>query len=301
MMLRGIFYIIRYFFFFITVYLIIFALTNLIPTDPARMLLGPLAPEQEVIRLRKKLGLDEPLYVRFVKQTKILLRGDFGYSYFYREPVSSIVKREFKPSILRSLITLVFSLTLGYILGIFFFHISREKFLEYLYTTSMIPSFLWELFVLWLFSLIGISVLTNGIIYEIVTILISSFYPASYAGVTLMRVIDDQFNTKWYPIIYQSKGFSRTKTIILSSKVSFPQIISIAISSYGIILTSVFFGEYIYNLNGFGTVMFSAILRKDMNIVVAGTLITSLIILTLYIIGEIIIYSTFPQIRSKKY
>jgi peptide/nickel transport system permease protein len=71
--------------FFVT--LIIFALINLIPGDAARLFLGEEATPDAIAALRHEMGLDQPLYVQYVRWVSRMARGDFGYSFKDHRPV----------------------------------------------------------------------------------------------------------------------------------------------------------------------------------------------------------------------
>ncbi|NBB47836.1 ABC transporter permease subunit [Rhizobium sp. CRIBSB] len=66
---------------------IVFCLQSLIPADPARTLAGPSAPQETVDRMRKSMGLDEPLLVQYGHFLERLSRGDLGTSIRTRQPV----------------------------------------------------------------------------------------------------------------------------------------------------------------------------------------------------------------------
>lgn len=67
--------------------LVVFALIRLVPGDPARLVLGLQASEEEVQRLRVQLGLDQPLPVQYARFLARLLQGDLGRSVVTGEPV----------------------------------------------------------------------------------------------------------------------------------------------------------------------------------------------------------------------
>jgi len=67
--------------------LVMFVLVRILPGDPARLIAGPEALEQDVERIREQLGLNRPLYVQFIDYMASILRGDFGTSIKYRTPV----------------------------------------------------------------------------------------------------------------------------------------------------------------------------------------------------------------------
>ena len=71
--------------------LAIFAVVEIIPGDPAAYMLGINAQEETVAALRAQLGLDVPLWQRYLTWVGGLLTGDFGLSYTYRTPVAEMV------------------------------------------------------------------------------------------------------------------------------------------------------------------------------------------------------------------
>ncbi|NIR87308.1 ABC transporter permease, partial [Candidatus Bathyarchaeota archaeon] len=78
-------------FFFIT--LMIFAIIHLAPGDPARVLIGErgLIDPDQFEELRRRLGLDEPIYVQYFIWLGRLLQGNLGYSFVNNRPVNSLI------------------------------------------------------------------------------------------------------------------------------------------------------------------------------------------------------------------
>src|SRR5690242_20979168 len=60
--------------------------------DPVPLLLPPDAPHSEILRVRRELGLDQPLPVQYVIFLSNLARGDFGRSIHFREPAFDVVR-----------------------------------------------------------------------------------------------------------------------------------------------------------------------------------------------------------------
>jgi hypothetical protein len=67
---------------------VIFLIIHITPGDPASVMLGESATEQDVKALRQQLGLDLPLYQQYVNWIADVLRGDLGDSYFMKESVA---------------------------------------------------------------------------------------------------------------------------------------------------------------------------------------------------------------------
>src|SRR5262244_2671081 len=60
--------------------------------DPVPLLLPPDAPTSEILRVRRDLGLDQPLPVQYGVFLSNILRGDFGRSIHFREPALQVVR-----------------------------------------------------------------------------------------------------------------------------------------------------------------------------------------------------------------
>lgn len=72
---------------------VVFCLQAIIPTDPARALAGPSAPEETVQRLRTELGLDQPILSQYGSFMLRLAHGDLGTSNRTRQPILADVAK----------------------------------------------------------------------------------------------------------------------------------------------------------------------------------------------------------------
>lgn len=71
--------------------LVIFLMLHLVPGDPAVIMLGNKATDENVAQLRRNLGLDKPLPVQYLNFLTDLAQGDLGESFVYRQEVRGIV------------------------------------------------------------------------------------------------------------------------------------------------------------------------------------------------------------------
>lgn len=102
----------------IGVTLITFAISHMIPGDPARLLAGDRASDELVAQMREKLGLDQPLYVQYARYMVGLLHGDLGTLIRTGRPVAEDILAYF-PATLELVVTaLTMSILLGVPLGI---------------------------------------------------------------------------------------------------------------------------------------------------------------------------------------
>lgn len=96
----------------------IFLLIHLTPGDPARAMLGDRATEAEVMQLRERMGLNDPLVVQYVRWVGNLFRGDLGDSVFINEPMSQILAEHLVPTISLTLYAMVIAVIIAVPLGI---------------------------------------------------------------------------------------------------------------------------------------------------------------------------------------
>jgi peptide/nickel transport system permease protein len=95
-----------------------FSLLQIMPGDPAAIMLGTEATPEEIRALRKELWLDRPFLVQYGHWFYNILHGDLGDSITYREPVSVIFATRVPITGYLSLLSFVVSTFLGIILGI---------------------------------------------------------------------------------------------------------------------------------------------------------------------------------------
>lgn len=79
--------------------LVVFLMLHLIPGDPALMMLGTKATPEAVAKLHVRLGLDKPLVIQFLSFLGNLLKGNLGNSYFYNQPVLSLILSRLAPTL----------------------------------------------------------------------------------------------------------------------------------------------------------------------------------------------------------
>jgi peptide/nickel transport system permease protein len=98
--------------------LLVFLVTRLTPGDPARVLLGPRATDEQVARLRTSYGLDEPLYVQYVAWLGHIVRGDLGDSIQLHRPVVNEVAERFRGTLLLAVSAMLVAFSLGLLCGV---------------------------------------------------------------------------------------------------------------------------------------------------------------------------------------
>ncbi|MEM7268844.1 MAG: ABC transporter permease [Pseudomonadota bacterium] len=95
----------------------IFLLLRLTPGDPAAMIAGDFANDQQIAEIRIRLGLDEPLWKQFFFWLYDVLRFELGESFYYKKSVSELILNRIEPTFSLSLLTIVLTVLIAVPLG----------------------------------------------------------------------------------------------------------------------------------------------------------------------------------------
>src|SRR5690606_13641281 len=98
--------------------LLTFLISHAIPGDPARLLAGQRASDEVVAQIRRNYGLDQPLYVQYIRYMSGLLRGDLGRSIRTGRPVSEDLARFFPATLELVGTAMVLAVAVGVPLGV---------------------------------------------------------------------------------------------------------------------------------------------------------------------------------------
>lgn len=101
----------------IVVSFLIFAIMDLLPGDPASIMLGTSASPDTLAALRHQLGLDQPLLLRYGHWVSDVLTGDLGQSYTYGVPVAGLIAERLAVTIPLALSAILLSIAIALPLG----------------------------------------------------------------------------------------------------------------------------------------------------------------------------------------
>jgi peptide/nickel transport system permease protein len=98
--------------------LLTFALIHMTPGDPVLVMLGTDATPSELDRLRRLLGLDQPLYVQYVQYVGRLLTGQMGDSIFQHQPVTKLIGDRFPATVELTVAAMAIAVSIGMLTGV---------------------------------------------------------------------------------------------------------------------------------------------------------------------------------------
>jgi ABC-type dipeptide/oligopeptide/nickel transport system permease component len=98
--------------------LLVFLLIHAAPGDPTLFLLGEETNAAEVAKAKERWGLDQPLYIQYLKFLKSAATGDFGKSFKYAEPVTRVIKTRLPATIELAIFAIIIATLLAIPLGV---------------------------------------------------------------------------------------------------------------------------------------------------------------------------------------
>ena len=101
----------------LVVAVIVFLILRLTPGDPAAVIAGNNATNDDIDRIREQLGLAKPLLAQFWIWFSGVLQGDLGYSFYLNKPVTELIGQRIEPTLSLAAGTLLLSVLLAVPLG----------------------------------------------------------------------------------------------------------------------------------------------------------------------------------------
>lgn len=136
--------------------IVVFAITNVLPGNPAEVRLGPLATPEALAAEEARMGLDRPLVERYVDFVTGAVQGDFGMSFKTEQPVATDLGDRLPATLELALVATVLSLLVGIPLG-FLAAAKRNTFVDHVArniagVAAAMPIFWLGLMLLFVFS-----------------------------------------------------------------------------------------------------------------------------------------------------
>lgn len=97
--------------------IVVFLLIHLSPGDPAALIAGDLATEEDIRNLRETLGLNLPIWQQFLIWISKLATGDLGISIFTQVPVTTLLGQRVEPTLSIALVTMLMTVLIAIPLG----------------------------------------------------------------------------------------------------------------------------------------------------------------------------------------
>lgn len=282
---------------------IVFSLLYITPGDPARMILGEQATQEQIDTLREDMGLDDSFIVQYVNYVKDAITGDFGVSYATKSPVIEEILAVFPNTIKLAITSIILAIVVGILFGI----VSAVK--QYSLWDSLIsiiailgismPMFWLGLLMILLFSVKLAWLPSSG--YSTVLHMI---LPAICLGAQSIAVLTRMTRSSMLEIIrhdyirtVRAKGQKETTVIFKHAfrNALIPIITTIGLQ-FGHLLGGAMLTETIFSIPGLGRLMVEAIKTRDFPVVQGTVLFIAVAFTVVNLVVDILYAYADPKI-----
>ena len=272
----------------------VFSIMHLLPGDPAMLILGgEYATTQETIeRLRESMGLNDPVYVQYLRFLSGAVRGDLGRSAHFKRPVMGIILERLPSTLELAAASLLIAMILGLGLGILA-ALNQNTWID---SASMIFSFvgitmplffIGLILILWFTQRLGWLPVTGGtklarLILPSATLgFVSSGVIARLVRANLLEVLRSEYITT-----ARSKGLAERIVVARHAmrNMLIPVVTIIGIQVGGMLSGSVL-TETVFARPGVGRLAVEAIIWKDFTLAQGTILITA----TIYVMVNLLV------------
>ncbi|EQA98680.1 hypothetical protein L288_20240 [Sphingobium quisquiliarum P25] len=295
---------------------VVFGATQILPSDPARVILGPDAPQASIDTMRHQLGLDRPVAEQYGVWIAKSLKGDLGRSLDSDVPVSQIVSGRLANSLTLMLIVLLVSVPLSFWAGIAL-ALRRDRWIDRTAMSGLIflkavPNFIVGIGLIFLLAtsvfriLPAVSLLEPGLpaiaqprylVLPVLTLILMSF-PFL---LRLVRAAAIETLEAEYVAAARLRGVPEKRIIWrhVIPNALVPAVQGIALMAR-ILLGGVLIVEVVFSFPGIGTAMNAAIEMRDLPVVQAIALILALAVILINLAADIATVLLSPRLRTAR-
>lgn len=286
---------------------IVFSLVSMSSVDVGRSKLGADASEEDVYAYNEELGLYDPLVVRYGRYVLGILKGDFGTSYYYNEPVTDIIMARWPYTILLTILSMAIAMTVGILLGVLS-AVKQYSILDRVATVasmllSAIPTFCMAALLVLAFSykfgLVPASGVTAGWkswILPAITLGIS--YSAQFLRFTRSTMLDT--TRQDYIRTARAKGVAERTTIWRHAfRNALLPLITISGTTMGALLGGAVAMEKVFVIPGLGTLVQDALNRNDVPLVIGSITLMAFTFMIIMLVVDLLYAAVDPRIRAK--
>ncbi len=300
---------------------VIFQIMALMPGDPLDLMIqsNPNMTSEDLQRLKRIYGLDQPGYVRYFNWFGEAIRGDFGYSRTFKVPVTDVVGSPIFNTFLLGGLSLLLSLFVAIPLGTLA-AVKRGKVIDriirgFAFTGTSVPSFWLALLLILCFAVslelfpaggyqtIGAAegsffdVALDRLKYLILPVVSLSFAQTGlflkFTRNSLVEVIEKDFIRT-----AKAKGLS-LKAIVLKHGLrnALIPLVTIVSLSIGTMFSGAVITETVFSYPGLGRLIFNSVLENDFNVAMFALMIVVFMVLFGNFLADILYFKLDPRIE----
>lgn len=294
--------------------LVLFILIRLVPGDPAAALLGDDATPQQIEALRERLGLADPIYVQFTRWLGEMVRFDFGQSLFLRQSVTSLVLSHAEVTMWLTVFSMAIALSVGPLAGILAAS-NHNRPLDRLFvgTSALgisVPLFWFALIIVQIFAVMlrwfpvaGYVPITKNPIAFIHYLTLPSLALGLLEAAHLFRYArTGMLDAARQPFVTTARSLGLPERTVQSRYVfrsALVPVATVAGLSIAGLLGGAVLTETIFNLPGVGSLLLTAVRRRDYPLIEGCVLFIAVVFVVINLVVDLIYVALDPRIRYR--
>ncbi len=297
----------------ILVSILVFCLQQLMPGDPALVLAGEERGDPRVLaQIRTELWLDRPLPVQYLHWIGNLMRGDLGFSWRTRQPVSQLIAQKLPVTAQLGSMAFAIAVLIGVPAGIVA-AVKRNGPWDYIANAIGLAGLSMPNFWLGIMLILLISVhlgwlppsgyvpLTEDVGRSLATTIMPAFVLGNAIAAILMRhtrssmlsVLDQD-----YVRTARAKGLSRMRVILRHAlRNALIPVVTLGALELGTLLSGAVLTEQVFSIPGFGKMVVDAVFNRDYPVVQGVVLVTAVLFVMLNLLADILYVLINPRLR----
>ena len=286
---------------------VLFFILDITPGDPAVMILGEFAPEEQVQALREEMGLNRPFLVRYVDYVWDALHGDFGQSYRTQLPAFDEILSRFPTTLILTfggiLLVVIIGIPLGILSAVKQYSVFDNVATVGALVLNAMPGFWLGLMLMLLFALkLGWFPATgteDGLIsYVLPSITLAAGLMAALIRMTRSNMLE--VIRQDYIRMARAKGAPERRVITRHAlRNALLPIVTIVGLNFSSLLGGTLIIEQVFNIPGLGSLMITAVRSKDVPLVMAGVLFVALLGGFINLLVDVIYVLIDPRLKSQ--
>lgn len=289
--------------------------------DPVNQIVSIDTPAEQREEVRRSLGLDDPVPVQFASYISKAVRGDFGISYQFRQPVSDLLAERLPATMELAICATIFAVVFGVLMGVYS-GLKRDSILAKVFQTlSLIgislPTFLIGILLIYLFAVtlgwlpsygrgdtVRIGWWTTGFLTTsgLAALIMPSVTLGLFQMTLIMRIVRAEMLEVLradYIKFARARGLT-TRAINLGHalKNTLVPVITIVGLQFGSVIAFSIITETVFQWPGMGLLFVQAVQNVDIPIMAAYLMLVSLIFVTINLAVDILYTVVDPRLRS---
>ncbi|MBW5468062.1 ABC transporter permease subunit [Brevibacillus formosus] len=292
-----------------------FIIIHLTPGDPASVILGAQATEEELAKLREQLGLNLPIYIRFFEWIGGLLQGDLGWSIFMDKPVTEAIWEHLGPTvsltIMAEIIAILFAIPLGVMAANRRGTWMDQSFMTFALLGISLPSFWIGLNLILLFAVqlnwlpaAGYQPISNGLLNHFKYLIMPAISLGIMQGALIARMTRSsmlEVLNENYIRTAEAKGLKMwIVTYKHALRNAFIPILTVIGLSFATLIGGAVVTETVFNIPGIGKLIVNSVLRRDYEVIQGTVLMIAAAYVLINLIVDLLYAYIDPRVRYDK-